>query len=447
VYNTSKKDIRIPKIQLKKGENSHFRISVDGQAGKSFENIELLAQDSLFVFVETTVDIQSLTNENEFLYTDQIQFQSGNQIQEVELVTLIKDAYFLYPQRYSNNTYESIPFEDGQIYGFFLDENDPINGNELRWSNDKPYVIYGYAAVPPSKTLQITTGAEIHFHQGSGLMIYPNASLEAEGSIENPIVFQGDRLEPSFEDTPGQWDMIFFVQNSTGSIKNAIIKNATIGLFVNTKIQPIELENVQVYNCSNYGIVGRAAAIEGKNLVTNNIGKSALALTFGGTYDFTHCTFTNFWNRMGHNAITMDNYDGTAEFALHAKFKNSIIYSSAPESILMYASENQQNFNYKFDHCLVKFHDFSQQLYNKYPYLFEDNSRFAQCMIARNNSQYMPHFVNPYKNKMMISQMATDLIGAGNLFFAQSVPQDISGNSRLTSADLGAYQHVTITTE
>jgi hypothetical protein len=31
---------------------------------------------------------------------------------------------------------------------FYLDENDPVNGNELVFTNQKPYVIYGYAAVP-----------------------------------------------------------------------------------------------------------------------------------------------------------------------------------------------------------------------------------------------------------------------------------------------------------
>src|SRR5690606_19175549 len=58
VYNKSNKDIKIPSVRLNKGENSNFRLMVDGLTGKSFENIELLANDSLFIFVETTVDIK-----------------------------------------------------------------------------------------------------------------------------------------------------------------------------------------------------------------------------------------------------------------------------------------------------------------------------------------------------------------------------------------------------
>lgn len=291
VYNRSKNDIQIPKIHLKKGENSKFRLSVDGFTGKSFENIELLAEDSLFVFIETTVDISEQTQEKDFLYTDELVFQSLQSTNEVQLVTLVKDAHFLYPQRYSDQTYESIAFNDEQVYGFFLDENDEVNGNELQWNNEKPYVIYGYAAVPPGKTLTISEGTDIHFHAQSGLLVFPTAELLANGTIDNPIIVQGNRLEPYYEDIPGQWGMIFIGQNSKADLKNMLIKNATYGLYINTNSQPVTLENIQVYNCTDYGIVGQAASINAKNIVTNNIGRAALALTYGGNYEFNHCTF------------------------------------------------------------------------------------------------------------------------------------------------------------
>ena len=87
VYNKTNNDIKIPSVKLGKGENSNFRLMVDGVPGKVFHNVELLAKDSMFIFVETTVDIHSLTNQKEFLYTDQIQFTSGTNTQKVELVT------------------------------------------------------------------------------------------------------------------------------------------------------------------------------------------------------------------------------------------------------------------------------------------------------------------------------------------------------------------------
>ena len=56
VYNNSNENILIPSINLENGQNSYYRLNVDGLYGNQnnsnnyFENIELLAKDSLFVF-------------------------------------------------------------------------------------------------------------------------------------------------------------------------------------------------------------------------------------------------------------------------------------------------------------------------------------------------------------------------------------------------------------
>lgn len=440
VYNKSAKDIKIPSIRLANGESSGFRLMVDGMAGKSFENVELLANDSLFIFVETTVDIKQQTQDKEFLYTDEILFQSGSNQQKVNLVTLVRDAVFLYPQRFQDGTYEYLNINDEKVYGFFLDEDDEINGNELQWNNDKPYVIYGYAAVPPNKTLQISEGTEVHFHRGSALLAFPNSEITANGTIEQPIVFQGNRLEPSFENTEGQWDMMLFGNGSKGTLKNMLIKNAVIGL--NIQSQDVTLENLQVYNCSNYGIIGINAKITGKNIVTNNIGRAALAISNGGTYDFTHCTFTNYWNRQNHTAVIIDNGSGSNEFALQAHFKNSIIYGNSNESLLLIPGNETTNFDVKLEHCLIKFFNTGNRFPTDFPYDFSDTTYFNNCLIAKNNTEHQPYFFNPSKNQMMITDRASGLIGFGNSIYAQEVPLDITGKNRLSEADLGAYQHI-----
>ena len=97
VYNRSSDDIVIPRVALAQGTNSNYRLSVDGAPGKVFENVELLAQDSMYIFVETTVDIMDFTSDTEFLYEDTIEFDAGGNLQKVELVTLIQDAIFLFP--------------------------------------------------------------------------------------------------------------------------------------------------------------------------------------------------------------------------------------------------------------------------------------------------------------------------------------------------------------
>ena len=53
---------------------------MDGIPGKDFQNIDILAKDSIFVFIETTVDISSISDP---LYTDKILFDNGTNQQEV----------------------------------------------------------------------------------------------------------------------------------------------------------------------------------------------------------------------------------------------------------------------------------------------------------------------------------------------------------------------------
>ena len=233
VYNNSSKNILIPEIKLSNGENSFYRLNVDGiynqenDQGKRFENIELLANDSLYIFIETTIDINDIdTDQTSFLYDDKIEFLNSNNTQEVNLISLVKDAVFIYPSRYENNQqfiYETLEIdfdgdginEETEIRGRYL------NDEELTFTNEKPYVIYGYAAVGQGNELIIEKGSRIHFHDNSGIIVTNGASIKANGEfsqnqdeLENQIIFEGDRLEPFFENIPGQWGTIWLLDGS-----------------------------------------------------------------------------------------------------------------------------------------------------------------------------------------------------------------------------------------
>ena len=167
IYNQSDRNIEIGSIRLGQGNDSQFRLNVDGMHGQNFNDVEILANDSVYVFIETTVDIKDYAaNAPEFLYNDQLLVDE----QSVELVTLVKDAIFLYPERDRDGIKEIIPLGiDDQdniigIEGFYLEDN------ELVFTNERPYVIYGYAGVPSEKTVRFEAGARIHFHDNSGLI-------------------------------------------------------------------------------------------------------------------------------------------------------------------------------------------------------------------------------------------------------------------------------------
>jgi hypothetical protein len=450
VYNRSDKNISIPKVQLAKGETSKYRMMVDGIPGRVFDDVELLAKDSMFIFIEVTADVAD-ANPTDFLYTDQILFGEGINTQKVELVTLIQDAIFLYPQKFSDGTTETLPIGDDEIYGFYLDEADPTNGNELHWTNTKPYVVYGYAAVPPNKTLVVDAGARVHFHAESGLIVANNASIHVNGSsstteaLENEVIFEGDRLEPDFSNVPGQWGTIWLTQGSTDNqIKNLTIKNATVGILVSgndgTPTPTLELENTQIYNCSNVGILARTGNIEGRNVVINNCGQTAFAGSFGGSYEFVHCTFANYWPTPNQTAVLLDDYDGSAIYALtKANFKNCIIHTSSNLSIIF--KKTGPTFNYNFDHSLIKFADFSNQFTNNPLYDFSNTVLFDTCLIATNSTVNNPDFKDARNNDLIIGE---DSAAKGTADFTYSSgTSDILNQSRSNPSDMGAYNWTT----
>ncbi|TDR25788.1 hypothetical protein [Flavobacterium cheniae] len=461
VYNRSDKNISIPSLRLKEGTASKYRLMVDGMAGQVFENVEILAKDSMYIFVSVTAEVAD-ANPTDFLYTDKILFgeESNPNHQKVELVTLIQDAYFIYPGRVQNPdesyTYDELNLGvdgDGNpitIRGRFLEETNPINGNELHWTNTKPYVIYGYAAVPSNKTLVVDAGARIHFHAESGLIVANNASIHVNGTnsttaaLENEVIFEGDRLEPDFAEVPGQWGTIWLTQGSTNNqIKNLTIKNATVGLLVTgndgTPTPTLDIENTQIYNCANVGLLARTGNIEGRNMVINNCGQASFAGSFGGSYEFTHCTFANYWPSPTHTAVLLDDFDGNAIYALtKANFKNCIIHSSSNLAINL--KKEGTTFVYNFDHCLIKFADFSNQFTNNPLYAFSNATLYDTCLIATNSTINNPDFKDARNNELIIGE---DSAARGNADNTYSSFNDILNNPRTNPSDMGAYNWTT----
>lgn len=452
VYNKSSKDIKIPTIRLAKGVGTKYRITVDGMTGdenRVFHDVELLAKDSMYIFIETTAGIGD-ANPTDFLYTDQIEFDSGANLQKVELVTLIQDAYFIFPNR-QNGITESIPIgfnEDGTVLetnGRNLSHNHPDNGNEYLFRTDKPYVIYGYASVPNGETLTIPAGARVHFHADSGLVVQEGGTLHIDGStsateaLENEVIFEGDRLEPDFSDVPGQWGAVYLRQGSGTNnhrIKNLTLKNAVIGLLIEpTAGAPIAIENTQIYDCSNYGIIAYNGNIDGKKIVINNCGQFCLAAVLGGSYNFTNCTFNNNWSSSKQLAVYISDYlkDATPEILpiTQANFINCIIYGSNSNELVL--DKHGTVFNSSFQNCLVKLNVSSGST-------IPGNPLYDALRLEQNGNKINenPNFQNIAKNKLLFEQVSP----AAGMGIDAGIAFDILGRPRVSPYDVGAYNWI-----
>ncbi|RFN57699.1 hypothetical protein [Marixanthomonas ophiurae] len=452
VYNRSDEDINIPSINLANGETSSYRLNVDGIPGKSFQDIQVLAKDSIFIFIETTADINTLpTEETNFLYTDQLQFDTGGNQQNVELVTLIQDAVFLFPERFGDGTSETLNLgTDGEgndilIEGFFLDDN------ELTFTNEKPYVIYGYAAVPPQKTLNIEAGTRVHFHASSGILVANTGSIKANGEqsndpelLENEIIFEGDRLEPAFADVPGQWGAIWMTSGSTDNeFKYTTIKNGTVGLLMddNDGDRTLTLENVQIYNSANSGLLARTGNVYGENVVINNSGQASLSASLGGTYTFNHCTFANYWTNSFRSfpTVLIDNFfetdTGTEPYDLNISFNNCIIYGNEQREIAL-LKDDGKTFNFNFSNSLIRFEDPNGEFSDNPLYDFTNTALYTNSVFNED-----PVFQDTEMNNFNIETGTSAADGIGNTTTAQQVPVDLNGTNRNTQApDAGAYE-------
>ena len=362
VYNQNNFNITT-NVLLSSSNNGVFRMNIDGEPVENQKEIEIASNDSIFIFLEATANINL---NNEFLLTSNIEFISGNNNQTIQLVVPGRNANFHLPND-----------------NFFFDGTDSINfkyysisENEI-WTNNLPHVVYGYIVIEPEAILTIEEGTEIYFHNNSGIFVgnpilsnqnsqlNNNGTLIVNGSLNNKVIFRNDRLDSWYENIPGQWNGIHFVQGSINNIINhAIISNSINGIradSVSNNNPTVEINNTIIKNISNIGILGQGATINATNTLITKCGQYSVACNIGGNYTFTHCTFANYWSYTNRStpSLLLNNYYEGSDGNIYvrdldaANFTNCIIDGSLSTEV-SFQEQELGEFNYNFDHCLIK---------------------------------------------------------------------------------------------
>jgi hypothetical protein len=351
IRNPHNQFLKVRRISLAGGPNSVFRINVDGQPGYNFRDMEIAPRDSMYIFVEATLDPN---NSDQILrIQDSIVFETNGNIQDIDLVAWGQDVHMI--------------------------RQELISGS-VTWTAQKPYLILDIAYVDSTSELILDPGTTVYLHRDAVLFV--EGSLRIQGTLDEPVRFRGDRLEEFYQDVPGQWGLIYLSERSRENrVDHAEIVGGTLGILISAPPesgqQPdLEITNSTINHMSSHGIYALNARVRAGNLVIGDCGGSCAALVYGGNYSFVHTTLFNSWpsfysNRQLPALFLADyfvNYNDQGDLEVisggsfeQAEFLNSIISGDARSELLI-DSYTGRPLKYRFDHCLIKINDDSLDL-------------------------------------------------------------------------------------
>lgn len=412
VTNPSADPVKVD-IYLAGGTQSYYSINVDGVAGVEFHDVEIPAHDSIFVFVK--VIINPTDQNTPYLVTDSVLFYNTQRKQAVQLVAFGQDAHFIIPDHIN----PSMP------YRIVAHEHEHVH-----WTNDKPWVIYGWAVVDSLGKLTVDPGTRVYVHNGGGIWVYRYGNIHVNGTFDDPVLIAGDRLEPFYATDYEQWNRILINEGAEDNIiNNAIITNSSTGIEVSALMEYLGnktiINNSVIHNNRYYGVAAQSANVEMNNCQVSNTGSYSVVMQVG-EFTLNHVTIANFYSKQKRNepAFGLSNYydKGDTRYLGNTNFvcNNSIIYGVHSDNYdeIITSSYAGVDLNYRFNNCIVK----KDEMNGNYTNCFDRDPLFV--------SNYSQNY-NLKENSPAIDAGRTDL----------GITTDILGRLRNGVPDIGAYEY------
>ncbi|MDD6669080.1 MAG: hypothetical protein PUE54_05495 [Bacteroidales bacterium] len=407
VYNRHKKQLNIERISFAGApEGAKFYMNVDGRSGEEFANVEVRGEDSIYVFVEARVDVNSSTTP--FDVFDYLQFVTNG----VEQTVVVRAA------GQNANT----------VRNLHITENTTL-------SDPRPYRVMDSLVVEEGATLTIPAGKTIYFHDKALLKI--RGTLIADGTTGSDVVLRGDRLDKvagsiPFDLMSGQWGGVVIERGSfDNTLRHVYMQGSSMGVVVDscgvTDRRKLYLYNSVLHNSSGSLLTAAHSWIDADGCEFSDCHYGVVDLT-GGRYTFNNCTFANYYlfDAIMSPILTLwyvlpadKTYDNPL---MQAEFNNCIVYgncSDINEGDLTGSGVTLHN-------CLLRAEGTN-----------DDN--FIDCLWGKDPCFYTVREDYYFDYRL---RNESEAIGAGS---AERVPQaartDYYGNERLQErgVDLGAY--------
>ncbi len=332
IFNNNEQKLLLSKIKLGGGATSAFKMNVNGIATSELNNVELAANDSIYVFV--TVTVNPTTANLPFIISDSVLIDFNGRNAKVNLEAFGQNANFI--------------------------RNGLIVGN-VNFTNALPYVILGGLQVASTGTLTINAGTKIYCHADAPLII--DGTLICNGTKLQPIVFAGDRLDDPYNGFPASWPGIYFRSTSKDNVLQfTSVKNAYQAVVVDapaTNANPkLLLKQCIIDNAFDAGLLFTNTKVAAENCLVSNCGR-AVDASYGGNYSFIHCTFASYSNNyVLHKkpSVFLTDANGNNQTSpLNTLLQNCIVYGDAGfVQNEIQTTKVGGSFVVNIDHCLYR---------------------------------------------------------------------------------------------
>jgi hypothetical protein len=436
IRNTQSKSLNISDIKLLQLSGTQFRINVDGVNGTEFKNVDVPAHDSLYVFVEVT--IQPNNANNPFVIFDKVQFITNGVTQNVVLEAMGQNAHYHF--------------------------SDSITANTI-WPNDKPHIIVNKNGGLP--VLEIKQGATLTLQPGTHVYMGPNAVITVDGGLvasptpswSDSVTFQYIRTD--YPNQPGQWLGITYSRAANINLSHVVIDQSTFGLsdeyvldilanslittsdirnYASNPTPTVTLDKVIIRNASSSAMTAIRTNLTATNSLFTSASGQLMVLGMGGTYNINNCTIANGYSQyVNHQSpsltivdqvLYIDQQTKVGPYATTANITNSIVAGSISNgNELGFGLFQQSSDHITFNNCFLTS---PRDTVSAYATNTNNIDTSGDPMYILNP----PLFTSPFNNNYM-PDSASIVLGKVTI---PATPTDLFDFSRVTPSSMGAIE-------
>lgn len=274
VYNPYNKGLLLSRVGISGKDAAFLRLNVDGMSGTEFSDVEIRANDSIFVFVSADIPVAGSVEPKEF--EAQLDFHANGMVQSVIVTAAGQDIK--------------------RIKGIILTEDTTLEPG-------LPYQIKDSLVVAENTTLTLLPGARLLFHDNARLIV--RGTLLSQGTPESPVILTGDRTgnvitDVSFDLMSRQWYGVDFMEESRDNrLEFTDVSNTSYGITVygdgkNVEMKRLSMVNSRLRNSGDFVLSAIGASVEAYGCEFSDAA-SGLVYLLGGNHRFDQCTAANYY--------------------------------------------------------------------------------------------------------------------------------------------------------